>query len=529
MAFATLWDQIRQVAPSTWLVLSLVGLVTYFTSVRSLTPLRSIPGPFLASITRLWIFLHQTRRKRQDLDRSLHVRYGPIVRISPREVLVSSPDSFKAIYAASSKFVKAEWYQATGDGGWAGKDGLDFLNEMDMDKYRTQRRLIGPAYTADAMKDLEGNLNAILERNIAIMRERDGMNVDVDDFFNLFTVDCLSQATFSKSKGLVEANKDDGAIGLIKGAWKFMHLVGLYPGIFQAMLWVTHRIINPGGSLLAYVKPRLRATIVTKDMPVAKDTTQNAFTWCVAEFQKRKDSPAPIPEHAPDIASKLFQIQASKPGLKDHWLRNTLLTNFGAGGETTAIVISALLIALLSHPESMERVREEIDRASREGKLGNPPSLRDLREHLPFLEACLNESMRLHPIVGMSLMRVVPEGGCTLEGHFLPAGTIVGINPWVISRDKSLYGQDADEWRPERWLEYGAEKLKALETYNVSFGTGARSCPGKHLAQAIYYKMIPMLFMNFDWSFVEPGAKRVIESTFSTRYINMKVRWKNRV
>jgi len=70
----------------------------YILYVREGTPLRSIPGPFLASITRIWIFQQQRGFQRQQVDIDLHQKYGPIVRIAPNEVLVSSPQSFKTIY-----------------------------------------------------------------------------------------------------------------------------------------------------------------------------------------------------------------------------------------------------------------------------------------------------------------------------------------------------------------------------------------------------------------------------------------------
>jgi cytochrome P450 len=97
------------------------------------------------------------------------------------------------------------------------------------------------------------------------------------------------------------------------------------------------------------------------------------------------------------------------------------MTNYGAGIETTAITISTLINFIVGQ-NFQERVQEEIDNARKEGKLSNPPKLREMREHLPYLAACLNESMRLHPVVGMPLVRTVPEGGCELEGFFLPAG-----------------------------------------------------------------------------------------------------------
>lgn len=71
--------------------------------------------------------------------------------------------------------------------------------------------------------------------------------------------------------------------------------------------------------------------------------------------------------------------------------------------------------------------------------------------------------MRLHPGVGLPLERVVPKGGTTMCGKFLPEGTTVGINAWVVHHDKDVYGSDHEEFRPERWIESEPEKLKLME------------------------------------------------------------------
>lgn len=85
-----------------------------------------------------------------------------------------------------SKFTKGDWYCGTGDCGWSGDDQLDLLPELNMEKYRFQRRLIGGAYSASFMKELESNLDMILERNIKVMAQRDGLRVNVDTFFDYF-------------------------------------------------------------------------------------------------------------------------------------------------------------------------------------------------------------------------------------------------------------------------------------------------------------------------------------------------------
>ena len=65
----------------------------------------------------------------------------------------------------------------------------------------------------------------------------------------------------------------------------------------------------------------------------------------------------------------------------------------------------------------------------------------------------IKEAGRLHPPFGLPLERVVPEEGATICGVRLKAGTVVGMSAWVVHRDKETFGEDAGDWRPERWLQ----------------------------------------------------------------------------
>ena len=59
--------------------------------------------------------------------------------------------------------------------------------------------------------------------------------------------------------------------------------------------------------------------------------------------------------------------------------------------------------------------------------------------------------------------RVVPSSGLTYEGHFIPEGTIVSVAHYVTHRDKAVYGDDAEAFRPERWLEADPGRMKKME------------------------------------------------------------------
>ena len=121
-----------------------------------------------------------------------------------------------------------------------------------------------------------------------------------------------------------------------------------------------------------------------------------------------------------------------------------------------------MIYYLCKNPRCYDAVLREIDELDRAGGLSNPVTFAESNK-MKYLQACMKEAMRLHPAVGQLLERVVPEGGATVAGVWLPEGTIAGVNPWVISRDQKVYGMDAHAYRPERWLEAGPAEMKLFE------------------------------------------------------------------
>ena len=76
-----------------------------------------------------------------------------------------------------------------------------------------------------------------------------------------------------------------------------------------------------------------------------------------------------------------------------------------------------------------------------------------LRERWKFRLAVTNEALRIHPSTGLILERRCPKGGVVLHGKHIPENAIIGVNCWVVNRDKSIFGEDAHEFRPERWID----------------------------------------------------------------------------
>ncbi|KXT12771.1 hypothetical protein AC579_665, partial [Pseudocercospora musae] len=155
--------------------------------------------------------------------------------------------------------------------------------------------------------------------------------------------------------------------------------------------------------------------------------------------------------------------------------------NIFAGSDTTAASLRSIFYHLCKNETAHDKLLAGIDAADRMGKLSKPVTFAEAQD-LPYFQAVLREALRMHPAVGLLLERLVPKGGAEIGGVFLPEGTIVGASPWVMARDKSVYGEDADVFRPERWLEADGQQLKLMERNDLSFGGGARTCLGKNIS-----------------------------------------------
>ena len=120
-----------------------------------------------------------------------------------------------------------------------------------------------------------------------------------------------------------------------------------------------------------------------------------------------------------DILSHLFKVSAEGK-IDDDAVKSIATANVFAGSDTTAISLRAIVHNLVSHPQSLIRLRAEMQERKADGRLSFPARWAQVADW-PFLQACISESLRLHPAVGMALPRVVPEGGRTVCGTFLPA------------------------------------------------------------------------------------------------------------
>ena len=193
---------------------------------RYFHPLANIPGPFWASVTRLWLVQKTRTLQRHRIEMDLHKKYGKIVRISPNEVCISDLQYARMIYGASSPFLKADWYSTVEP---KDENAMNLLGERDIEKYRFQRRLVGPLFTPHAVKNYEALLDRPIQKFVARMKELTGQPLDAVKWMNILAIDLLTEITFSESKNYVERGDDENNSDDVDDFWQQVHWAGLIP------------------------------------------------------------------------------------------------------------------------------------------------------------------------------------------------------------------------------------------------------------------------------------------------------------
>lgn len=146
---------------------------------------------------------------------------------------------------------------------------------------------------------------------------------------------------------------------------------------------------------------------------------------------------------------------------------------------------------------------------------------------MPYLQAMIKEILRFNAPLGQLLLRDVPDTGVTLCGRYFPKGIVVGSNAWVVHRDKAIFGENAEEFYPERWLECTPEAAQRMDSYSLAFGGGPRICVGKNIALLEITKTIPELFRRYEIELVDP-KRWTVHSGWLTYQTGLDVRLKRR-
>lgn len=167
---------------------------------------------------------------------------------------------------------------------------------------------------------------------------------------------------------------------------------------------------------------------------------------------------------------------------------------FLAGSETTSSTMEWALTELLLNPDSMAKVKGELDRVIGPSRKVEESDI----DNLPYLQAVLKETFRLHPPIPFLVPRRAMKDTIFM-GYDVPENTQVFVNAWAIGRDPEVW-DDPLAFRPERFIGSKVD-YKGQHFEFIPFGAGRRMCAGVPLAHRVIHLTLSSLLHEFDWEF----------------------------
>ena len=326
-----------------------------------------------------------------------------------------------------------------------------------------------------------------------------------------YAFDVITSITFSNRLGFMENEMDiNNIIAAIEGRLMYNGIIGQVPSLHPYLF---------GNSFVAWL-----ASFIP---PIA---IMNSSKYIVAFTAKQLERYTNKEFNTAEVQDLLARFRRFKDGeqvMDESELLNASSGNIFAGSDTTAASLRAIFYYLCRNKEAHQKLLDEIDEADKKGELSNPVTFAEAQE-LKYFQAVLKEALRMHPAVGLLLERVVPKGGAEVDDVFLPEGTVIGMNPWVASRDKSTYGDDANDFRPERWLDADEKRLKTMDRNFLAFGAGARTCLGKNISLLEMSKLVPQLLRYFDFELTNPEKTWTLHDYWFVRQTGLICRVKRR-
>ncbi|KAF4961547.1 hypothetical protein FGADI_171 [Fusarium gaditjirri] len=400
------------------------------------SPLASLPGPRLGLFTPWQLRYHELRGKRTQYVHRMHQKYGNTVRVAPNEVVFSSLDAMKEIYLSKgSGFDKTSFYNLFSQFGLR-----TMFSTLQKGPHSQRRRIIADRY-ANTNVNREASLYGIQERSqnfIARCKNAPKQNLDVYMFLHCYAFDCVTHHLFHPhgSESILQASDEET----------------LHEAVFDNSL--VRRLLNYYHPTLGSFAGKLGLFGKSRGIPRATELVLNGVkTGGVADF------------------TLVSRMQEEKFGMGTFDIASECMDHMLAGIETTGDALCFLMwqISQPGYTFIQEHLRDEF-RAK--------PDVSS--DQLEYLEAVVKEGLRVFPSIPMSLPRCVPEGGATVDGHWLPGGTIVSCQPYSMHRmDEEVFPRP-DSFEPQRWLEEkgSAERNRLF----FAFSNGGRACIGRHLA-----------------------------------------------
>lgn len=483
-----LWHYVSALTSVT-MELLYVELVYLFSTMTSITLYRlifhrltraGIPGPLLSRVTifhRVYLTLRSKHRHAIVLQ-TLHQQYGDLVRVGPNHISVLSASSIDEIHGKGSRCTKGTAYE--------NPTGTCVNWDRNVISHAERRRVWDRALGTEARGQYFGRILSLT--NLLVEKLADSYQHDVTEKMPSLGSKAASCEPVQTRPTRVSEHIHRFAFDIM-GALCYSTEFGyaqLLNNATHPMIAVIQRYMQLG--VYVTMVPWLYCIVGRMWVPdfIAIKWDWIFFDFARSELERRQALRQDVLLNSENCKEKEVSIMSyllSDEHAERHQMRklkfkevvaDVLIMTVG-GSDTTNSALVHSMYRLAKHQDVQETIYEELGRCWEPGTQLELCTLSNLN----YLSAFINEVLRLHPPAASGLPRVVPHGGLTIHGTFIPEGTNLITPTYALQRDER-YFEAGEKFLPERWL--GQRYLVKDARAFLPFGIGTYGCPGKQLA-----------------------------------------------
>ncbi|PYI07012.1 cytochrome P450 [Aspergillus sclerotiicarbonarius CBS 121057] len=462
-----------------WPLLSVITISILARSIYRLYfhPLSKFPGPRLAAITHLVEFYYdvvQDGRFLWEIE-TMHEKYGPIVRINPRELHIKDPYYYDQIYVSGGRKRNKDPHFVP-----LFSAPLSMITTIDHDHHRYRKGLLSNFFSKKSVADIA----PLIQGKVATLTDRfeqayrDGTTLDLTAAFCALTGDIIFHYTFGESLDFLHDTgfKNDirGSILELESVNHLNRFVPILIRLFQ---------LFPSG-IMTFFKPATAALLgeVTQ-------RSQRALYKSDRQSSDKKEQSLVEALSSPTVPADERTLAR---------LKEESMILLSGGTESPANALSVAAFHLYNDKAIFRKLREELQPVMRSS--GDTIPLADL-ERLPYLTGIFNEALRLSFGLISRPPRIAPDEALIYGDFTIPPGTPVGTSSYFMHTDPTIF-PNPESFDPERWI-LAKERGQNLTRFMASFGKGSRACIGMNLGYAELYYTIAAMARHFDFELHE--------------------------
>lgn len=344
----------------------------------------------------------------------------------------------------------------------------DGIFAVDGEKWRHQRKVSSYEFSTKVLRDFS---SAVFRKNAAklarIISEdyaKSDRTIDAQDLLMKSTLDSIFKVGFG-----VELNSIAGSSEGTQFANAFNDSSAMTLWRYVDILWEIKRFLNVG------FEAKLK-----KNIKIVDDFINKIISSKIEQGFKSADGS--LSNKKEDILSRFLELNETDP----RYLRDITLNFLVAGRDTTATTLSWFLYMLCKNPHVQDKAAKEVRKAT-DAKDNTPfdqyveSVTDDALDKMHYLHAALAETLRLYPAVPVDA-KICFSDDTLPDGYSVRKGDMVAYQPYAMGRMKYIWGEDAEEFRPERWLDQDGYFRGESSFKFTAFQAGPRICLGKEFA-----------------------------------------------